>query len=451
MTSEGAAKRSTRTARSRGKRRAAVRARTAKRGGQSAAAFVASPAATEAFVWIHLPGRFAPVVCGRLFAGADGTLRFVYGRSYREREGAIPLSPSGMPLDGSVFTARRAGALPGPILDAAPGAWGRHAIEYRRGVANLGEIDLLLGGQGDRIGALAFSPSATEYVLPIAPTVSLADLEAAARGLQEDKRLPSHLLEALMHGTSIGGARPKANLLLDGTHWIAKFSSPTDINRVVRWEAATLTLAAAAGINVPRHRLETVNRRDVLLVERFDRHGSGRSTRRHLMLSALTLLDLDETEAPLASYPDLSEALLRHAQDARADRTELFRRMIFNILVGNEDDHAKNHASFWDGRFLRLTPAYDLVPQRRVGTEARQAMIVGERGLGGRESSIANALTAAPRFGLEREEAVAIADSILGVVRARWEACFAEQGVPRREIDMLRGTTMLSPRAMARD
>lgn len=198
-------------------------------------------------------------------------------------------------------------------------------------------------------------------------------------------------MDALLHGTSIGGARPKATLLVDGRHWVAKFSSTTDQFRVVRWEAATLTLARAAGITVPRHRLEQVNARDVLLVERFDRETSDRGVHRHLTLSALTLLDLDDTEAPLASYPDLSEVLLRYARDARRDRAELFRRMVFNILVGNEDDHAKNHACLWDGSGLRLTPAYDLVPQRRAGMEGRQAMIVGELGPGGRASTLANA------------------------------------------------------------
>jgi len=268
------------------------------------------------------------------------------------------------------------------------------------------------------------------------------------RGVQEGKPLPPHLLEALLHGTTIGGARPKATVSMDGRHWIAKFSSTTDQNRVVRWEAATLTLAQAAGIRVPTHRLEQVNGRDVLLVERFDQENTDRGVRRHLMLSALTLLDLDDTEAPLASYPDLSEVLLRHALDATADRTELFRRMVFNILIGNEDDHAKNHACFWDGSRLRLTPAYDLLPQRRTGIEGRQAMIVGKLGPGGRESTLTNALSSAPRFGLDRDESMAVAGEVLGVVREQWERRFADVHVPKREIESLKGTSVLSPLAV---
>jgi len=301
---------------------------------------------SEAFVWIYLPGRTEPVVCGRLDALEDGAYSFFYGRSYRDRDDAIPLAPEVMPVTETTFVGRRAGALPGPIRDAGPDAWGRYVAEYRKGTVKLDELDLLLHVHGDRIGALAFSPSSTECHAAAPPVVTLVDLEAAARGVQEGATLPQHLLDALLHGTSIGGARPKATVDIDGSQWIAKFSSTTDQYRVVRWEAASLTLAQAAGIRVPAHQLEQINGRDTLLVERFDREGADAMVRRHHMLSALTLLNLDDTEAALASYPDLSDVLLRHAHNPAADRAELFRRMVFNILIGNEDDHAKNHACF---------------------------------------------------------------------------------------------------------
>jgi serine/threonine-protein kinase HipA len=400
---------------------------------------------SEAYVWIYLPRHTEPIVCGRLQRQNDASYSFLYGRNYRDRGDAITLAPDGMALAPRAAFSRRPGALPGPIRDAGPDAWGRYVTEYRRGTANLDELDILLAGQGDRIGALAFSHSAAEYAVADPPHVTLAELEAAVQGAQEGRPLPPHLLDALLHGTTIGGARPKASIQLEGRQWIAKFSSTTDQYRVVRWEAATLTLAAAAGLRVPAHRLEQVNQRDVLLVERFDREQTQGGVNRHLMLSALTLLDLDDTETTLASYPDLSEVLLRHAEDAVGDRKELFRRMAFNILVGNEDDHAKNHSCFWDGHRLRLTPAYDLLPQRRAGMEGRQAMIVGTRGLGGRESTLSNAFTSAGRFGLDMDEAVALARDVLAVVEGQWEACFAAAGVSRREIDSLRGTSVLSP------
>lgn len=403
---------------------------------------------SEAFVWIYLPGRTEPVVCGRLDALEDGAYSFLYGRSYRDRDDAIPLAPEVMPISAATFVGRRAGALPGPIRDAGPDAWGRYVAEYRSGTVKLSELDLLIQTHGDRIGALAFSPSSTECHTAAPPKVTLRDLEAAARGVQEGTTLPQHLLDALLHGTSIGGARPKATVVIDGRQWIAKFSSTTDQYRVVRWEAASLTLAKAAGLRVPAHQLEQINGRDTLLVERFDRTGVGAMGHRHHMLSALTLLNLDDTEATLASYPDLSEVLQRHAEDPAADRPELFRRMVFNILIGNEDDHAKNHACFWDGQRLRLTQAYDMLPQRRAGVEGRQAMIVGTRGPGGRESTLANALSEAARFGLRSDEATAIATEVLNVVEEQWEQRFLDVGVPAREISALRGTSVLSPVAV---
>lgn len=406
---------------------------------------------SEAFVWIYLPGQSDPVVCGRLLELNDGAYSYLYGRSYRDRSDAIPLAPEGMGVGPASFVGRRAGSLPGPIRDAGPDAWGRYVAEYRHRAGKPGELDLLLQGHSDRIGALAFSDSPEECHATEPPQVALADLESAARGIQEGKSLPPQLVDALIHGTSIGGARPKATLSIDGHHWIAKFSSTTDQHRVVRWEAASLTLAKAAGVRVPGHRLEQVNGRDVLLVERFDRQGSGKRLRRHLMLTALTLLDLDDTEAALASYPALSETLLRYAEDATADRRELFRRMVFNILIGNEDDHAKNHACFWDGQRLRLTPAYDILPQRRAGMEGRQAMIVGARGAGGRESTLINALSSAARFGLDDEEAREIARNVLHIVEAQWERRFRDCDIPKREIDSLRGTSVLSPLAIALD
>jgi serine/threonine-protein kinase HipA len=403
---------------------------------------------SEVFVWIYLPGYGEPAVCGRLLERNDGSYSYIYGRSYRDRNDAIPLAPDIMPLGATAFTGRRAGALPGPIRDAGADAWGRYVAEYRHGKVKLGELDLLLQGDGDRIGAFAFGASATEYHAAEPPKVTLSELEAAARGIQEGAPLPPQLLDALLHGTSIGGARPKAKIQIADRQWIAKFSSTTDQYRVVRWESASLTLAHAAGIRVPMHRMEQVNGRDVLLVERFDREANGNIAHRHHMLSALTLLDLDDTEGPLASYPDLSEVLLRHASDANADRSELFRRMAFNILIGNEDDHAKNHACFWDGHRLQLTPAYDIVPQRRAGVEGRQAMVVGTRGSGGRESTLVNALSSAGRFGLDEEEAIVIAKQVLNTVEEQWEQRFLDAGVPTHEVTALRGTSVLSPVAV---
>ncbi len=188
--------------------------------------------------------------------------------------------------------------------------------------------------------------------------------------------------------------------------------------------------------------------KDVLVVERFDRGTAPAGVVRYQMLSALTLLDLDDTEARLASYPQLAELLRRLARDGAGDARQLFRRMVFNVLIGNTDDHAKNHAAFWDGQWLRLTPAYDLVPTMRVGQEADQAMVVGRSG---RASTLGNALSEAGRFGLLPAEAVAIVDEVETTVVEHWRNQFAACGVPPEQIVQLEGRAVLSPVARLRD
>lgn len=395
---------------------------------------------SEAYVWIWLPGAVEPVVCGRLLA-TDELIRFVYGRSYRARADAIALDPHSLPLERAETVARVPGRLPGPIADAAPDAWGRRVIEYRSGRPVLGELDYLLAGSGERIGALHFQRSPERYEPPAWSPASLDALVQAAEGVQRQLPLPEDLRLALEHGTSVGGARPKATLQDAQGYWIAKFSASTDRYAIVEAECATLSLAAACGIRVPEHRCVQAAGRSVLLVRRFDREWRPDGVRRRLLLSALTLLELDETEARLASYPSLAEVLRRLADEPVTDATELFRRMVFNILVGNTDDHAKNHACFWDGRWLSLTPAYDLVPMPRVGQEGRQAMRVGTAGP---EASLSNARSEAGRFGLSPGEAEVVIEE-LRTGMATWQEVFATAGVPEAEIARLDGTTVLSP------
>lgn len=410
---------------------------------------------SELFVWLWLPEATEPVVCGRLLVEGE-RLSFVYGRSYRARAEAIPLMPERMPLAGGPFSARRSGQLPGPIADASPDAWGRRVIEYRNHVGGFGELDYLSLSRGDRIGALHFQATAERYIPSIITPATLTDLQSAADALERDQPLPPELANALEHGTSIGGARPKATLRDGERALIAKFASTSDQWHIVRAEWACLRLARRCGIPTPEAWVETVANKDVLLIERFDRHAiavdvGGASVSagvlRNQLLSALTLLDLDDTEARLASYPRLAELLRRFARDGAGDAQQLFRRMVFNLLIGNTDDHAKNHATFWDGRWLRLTPAYDLVPTMRVGQEADQAMAVGLRG---RASTLANALSEAGRFGLLQAEAQAIIDEVETTLAEHWRLEFSNCGVPKLQIDRLTDRAVLSPVARQR-
>ena len=396
---------------------------------------------SDLYVWLWLPKATEPVVCGRLLQDG-GRLSFVYGRSYAAREDAIALMPERMPLTSEPFLARRMGQLPAPLADAAPDAWGRRVIEYRNRQGGFGELDYLSLSHGERIGALHFQESASEYAPFEVRTATLAELLAAAEALERCQPLSPALAAALEHGTSIGGARPKATLR-DGDRWlIAKFASNTDRFAIVRAEYAMLRLAQRCGISTPGAWLRNVAGKDVLIVERFDRTSAPRGVLRRHLLSALSLLDLDDTEARLASYPQFAELLRRLAREGAADAREVFRRMVFNILTGNTDDHAKNHAAFWDGQWLELTPVYDLVPTLRAGQEAEQAMIVGSSG---RASTLANALSEAGRFGLRAPEASMIVDEVESTIAGHWRREFTACGVTEEQIAMLEGRAVLSP------
>lgn len=398
---------------------------------------------SDAYVWIWLPRATSPVVCGRLLE-ENGVIRFVYGRSYRERDEAIPLDPHTLRLGSAPVTAPMPERLPGAIADAAPDNWGRRVIEHRANQARLSELDYLLSGGGERIGALHFQRDAHRYQPPPQQSATLSQLAAAATYVETQTPLPEDLRLALEHGTSIGGARPKATIQDEHGHWVTKFSSSQDRFSVVESELATLELARTCGIEVSDHRLEHVGGKPILLVRRFDRLEGAAGVTRRLLLSALTLLQLDETEARLASYPDLAEILRRLSRRPQADALELYRRMVFNILIGNGDDHAKNHACFWDGEWLELTPAYDLLPTPRIGQEGRQAMDVGDAG---KASTLSNARSQAGRFGLTADQADAvIADTRTQI--ADWKAVFQQAGVSPVEVDRLSQTTIMSPVAL---
>jgi serine/threonine-protein kinase HipA len=404
------------------------------------------------FVWVWLPGASEPVVAGRLDVVGD-QLAFTYGRSYLARTGAISLFTPELPL--------RAGrTLPSPdrdtfgcIRDAAPDAWGQRVILSRLAgrltrdsdTGPLPMLTYLLEAASNRIGALDFQADAEHYV-PRQGAATLADMLAAADLLQAGQAIPAELEAALLHGTSIGGARPKATLVDGGRELIAKFSSTTDPYPVVKAEAAAMELARRVGLNVPACELVSVLGRDVLLVERFDRT-PGAGTRR-LMVSALTVLGLTEMTGRYATYPELADQLRRSAPPGTVSGVlrELFSRVVFNVCVGNNDDHARNHAMFWDGEHLELTPAYDLSPAPRSGGTAAQAMAISRRG--DRESRLSVCLDAASEYGISAGRARDIIEGQVAVIEADWEQVAGAVGLSVAQSDLMRhgpGAQILNP------
>ena len=407
------------------------------------------PTYDEAFVWVWLPGATEPIVAGRLHAH-DGLITFNYGKSYLERAEAIPLYLPELPLQPGELPLLNGLTMPGCIRDAAPDAWGRRVILNRKfGIRSneldrleLSELTFLLESGSDRIGALDFQRSPSVYEPRSQVNTSLEELIESAQRVEQGIPLSPELDQALFHGSSIGGARPKA-LIEDGSvKYVAKFSSSSDTYSVVKAEYVAMRLAALCGIKTAPVSLVRASGKDVLLVERFDRVKTDGAWQRKLMVSALTMLGLDEMMARYASYQDLAEVIRHRFTNPSASLRELFARIVFNILCGNTDDHARNHAAFWDGEMLTLTPAYDICPQGRTGQEASQAMlIVGHD----RSSRIATCLEAARHFLVSDDEALAIVEAQLRRIGENWNAVCDEASLSEADRNFFWGRQFLNP------
>ena len=404
---------------------------------------------TDAYVWTWLPSTTKPVVAGRLIPSGD-EIHFIYGRSYRERPDAIPLYLPELPLGSDVLRPPGGMSMPSSIRDASPDAWGRRVILNRilggKGqeldAANLDELTFLLESGSDRIGALDFQASASQYIMRGGQHATLEELSASAERVERNVPLTPDLDQALHHGSSIGGARPKVLIDSGRKKYIAKFSSNRDIYNVVKGEYVAMRLAAIAELTVAPVRLERASGKDVLLVERFDRVPAGDGWQRRAMVSALTILELDEMQARYASYQDLAEVIRIRFTAVTSTLRELFSRIVFNILVGNVDDHARNHAAFWNGAALALTPAYDICPQPRAGQEASQAMlIVGQD----RSSRIATCLAASPHFHLDEKDAIEIVERLLHSVGKNWRAICQEASLGEVDRAIFWGRQFLNP------
>lgn len=402
----------------------------------------------ERTVFIHLPGETEAVPAGRLTMIEQGlqvqASTFAYGRRYVARANALPVDPIALALAPGRNDEERvpAGGLAmfGALRDATPDAWGRRVIENRlRAPPNgLPESVYLDHAGPHRAGALDVRESPTSLpaggVLP--SVVDLRNLLDVAARIEEGKRVPAHLEVFFAGGPSIGGARPKAVVTADGVEWIAKFPARNDTLNVPLLERATLELAREAGLAVPRTRVETLaDGRQVMLIERFDREPLARGMGRRHMVSALTLLALHEQDSPDSSYAAISDATGVHGVSGQiaSDRNELFARMVFNILVSNDDDHLRNHAFLFDaeGDGWRLSPLYDVVPRPQVAQERMLHLSIGPQG---RLARLDNALAGAGRFGLLPPDAARIIDRVVRAVR-NWRDLFEGLGVPVREID----------------
>ncbi len=398
-----------------------------------------------AFVWVWPEGAAEPVVVGRL--DDHGTVvTFTYAQSYLQRTDAVALFLPELPLRSGELQPR-SGEIAGCIADAAPDAWGRRVIDRRCSARfELPTLAYLLESGSDRIGALDFQSSASVYRPRNADSATLAQLVEAVERVESGEPLTPALDRVLLHGTSVGGARPKA-LVTDGTrHMIAKFSSSSDPYAVVKAECVAMYLARRAGLDVAAVEMASVLGKDALLVDRFDRTDLGA---RRMMVSALTILERHDAfgiAGRYATYADLAHEIRSRFTTADATLRELFARIVFNVLVGNTDDHARNHSAFWDGTNLTLTPAYDICPQARTGGEAAQAMAFGPDG--DRLSQLSRCVAHAGHYHLTLRHAREIIDHQIEAIHDHWDEACALAAASQADRQYLWGRQFLNPYAL---
>lgn len=402
----------------------------------------------ECFVYITLPGQTAPVTAGRFVLTMDrrGTPegRFVYGRSYLERPNAVALDPVELKLSPRTYATAALGGVFGALRDASPDYWGRRVIQRHLGRAQPGELEYLLYSPDDRAGALGFGLNPTPPVpkRSFNQTLDLGTVQAIADAIVADEALPAEAaheqIEKLMLiGTSMGGARPKAVVEDEAGLWIAKFNRPDDAWNSARVEHAMLILARACGLSTAESRVVEVAGRDVLLVKRFDRERTQAGYLRARRISALTLLRAEDTyqSRDKWSYVMLAEEVRRVCAEPAQNAGELFRRMCFNALISNIDDHPRNHALIAKEREWKLSPAYDLTPAVPVSLDRRDLAM--ECGDAGRFANAGNLLSQSARFLLEPGEATAMIDAMEAQVRGTWYATARAAGVTERDCEAI--------------
>lgn len=400
------------------------------------------------------PDASSPI--GRFGLDAHGNGRFEYGSRYLRTLGAFSLDPIHVPLQARKIAIRRRGdGTYGVFSDARPNAWGTKLTLKLLCESNCrapqSAVEWFISSLPHGSGCLGFSTD------PRTPPQLTNDIQSSralsARALQEIDaytadpavRIDAETAHLLFPGCSLGGVRPKTVVMHDGTEHIAKFSRPDDLFDVPAVEYATLRLATRAGLNVPSFELIKILGRSVLLVERFDRVGGGRIhyASAHSFIDPRPLSPDCREYVTSFSYAGIVEILQRYGADARADAHELYRRMVLNIMVGNIDDHFRNHAFLMPhpGQF-RLSPAFDIVPHIEASGRP-QSIGVGKFGPA---NTIVNALSQCDRFMLTLPEAREIIKEVKDIA-STWRDEFRDAGVTPRDIQMLAGCFSIADEA----
>ncbi len=380
----------------------------------------------------HIVGR-----CRYLAKRGGQSSVFEYAAEWLANPNAFAIDPANLPLDGGQIYTTGKSALPGVLRDTAPDRWGQQLIKraFRKAGEGrtLSEIDYLLAiTDQTRIGALrykranehGFDHDSGHYRVP--SLVQLPALINAADAVHANTETAADLRLLLNEGSPLGGARPKSAVMdNDGTLAIAKFPRTDDGRSITNGEVLAMVLATKAGLNVAAARLQNVAGRPVALITRFDRQGE----QRILFLSAMSLLGLNDGDE--ATYTDIAECIRMYSSEPTVDLHELWRRIIFSVLIGNLDDHLRNHGFLYDkDDKWRLSPAYDLNP---VPLEERARELTTWISEEGPDADLDFARRAAPHFALQEQQAEDIISEVSAALNG-WQNTARQLGMSAADI-----------------
>jgi len=395
-------------------------------------------------VHIELEGRLRRVglARSRRVRGTE-TITFEYAGEWLADPDRFSIEPA-LALTGGVFPPPAGLSTFGSIGDSAPDTWGRRLMQRAerrtaeregRPVRTLMESDYLLGVSDEtRLGALRFRRQGEEMFQAhlragVPALIDLGRLLQVTERILRDEETEEDLQLIFAPGSSLGGARPKASVIDQHGHLsIAKFPREDDDYSIETWEEIALRLAERAGIATPSHELLQVAGKAVLLSRRFDRVGQNRIP----FLSAMSMTG--SRDGQRGSYPEMVDALVAHGAQARADAQALYRRVAFNVLISNVDDHLRNHGFLWlDRRGWSLSPAYDLNP---VPTDLKARILTNNIDLDEGTCSLDLLEAAAEYFSLGLQQARAIIKEV-ATVTATWRDVARGAGARQSEINRM--------------
>ncbi len=388
-------------------------------------------------LYVHVDlGDGTIMLAGQLIVD-DKLGRFKYANAYINHSRAFALDPINLPLNTNIHVKHRTRDTPamfGVLIDAGPDEWGRRCLTKTRQPPPVTQIEFLLAATGEGVGALHFTSSVDDPVRPPPerPFENLVHLQHIAADIEAGKEVDRALEPFFFHGSGIGGARPKSLIEHDGREWITKFNRDSDLVDMCRVELASMRMARESGIEVPDVVLTETDRGPVLFVGRFDQSPN----EQHHLVSLASLInkfDITEIDESTMSYPGITQLGKRIGQLTGDLGTVVFRRMLFNIAIGNTDDHLRNHAFMKrsSASDYSLSPGYDIVPH--IGLQGSHAIAIGPFGS---TPSGDNIQAAARRMGVADELAHEIADVVLEVTET-WRDHMTDAGVGASDLVLL--------------